>query len=189
MNAGTAIAIVLGPLLYRWLATHEGFTLALVKLEAEIVFGLFIAIGFHIAGMVAGHEPSWAADEQVVIFSAVAFIGLWEWRSARRPAVKHYDVDEIEILPPDRPAKTHRRPVSRVRRFWLAHGHGEQRPSAGLPKSANRFRFHKAEARQMIEWTFFGDGLYPDFWFGIDQPSYFLFQDAPIFDDQYRITA
>ena len=65
MNAGTAIAIVLGPLLYRWLATHEGFTLALVKLEAGFVFGLFIAIGFHIAGMVAGHEPSWAADERV----------------------------------------------------------------------------------------------------------------------------
>jgi hypothetical protein len=39
----------------------------------------------------------------------------------------------------------------------------------------------------MIEWTFFGDGLYPDFWFGIDQPTDFLFQDAPLFDDQFEI--
>jgi hypothetical protein len=77
MNAGTAIAILLGPLLYRWLANHEGFTLALVKLEAGIVVGLFAAIAFHIAGMIAGHEPSWNADEQVVIFSGVAFIALW----------------------------------------------------------------------------------------------------------------
>ena len=100
MNAGTAIAIVLGPLLFRWLATHEGFTLALVKLEAAIVVGLFVAIGFHIVGMVAGHEPSWEADERIVIFSAVAFIALWEWRAARKPAVRHYDADEIEIIPP-----------------------------------------------------------------------------------------
>ena len=104
MNAGTAIAILLGPLLYRWLANHEGFTLALVKLEAGIVVGLFAAIAFHIAGMIAGHEPSWNADEQVVIFSGVAFIALWEWRAARKPAVRHYDADEIEILPPNRPA-------------------------------------------------------------------------------------
>ena len=100
MNAGTAIAIVLGPLAFRWPASHEGLTLALVKLEAGIVFGLFVAIGFHIAGMIAGHEASWNADEHVVIFSAVAFIALWEWRAARKPAVKHYDADEIEILPP-----------------------------------------------------------------------------------------
>ena len=72
------------------------------KLEAGIVFGLFIAIGFHIAGMVTGHEPSWGADKQVVILAAVAFVALWEWRSARRPAVRHYDADEIEILPPQR---------------------------------------------------------------------------------------
>jgi membrane protein implicated in regulation of membrane protease activity len=103
MNAGTAIAIMLGPLLFRWLANHEGLTLALVKLEAGIIVGLFLAIGFHVAGMVAGHEPSWNADEQVVIFSAVAFVALWEWRVARRPAVKHYDADEIEILPPTGP--------------------------------------------------------------------------------------
>ena len=100
MNAGTAIAILLGPLLYRWLANHEGFTLALVKLEAGIVVGLFAAIAFHIAGMIAGHEPSWNADEQVVIFSGVAFIALWEWRAARKPAVRHYDADEIEICRP-----------------------------------------------------------------------------------------
>jgi len=104
MNAGTAIAILLGPFLYQWLANHEGFTLELVKLEAGIVFGLFLAIGFHITSMIAiGHEPSWNADEQVVVFSAVAFVALWEWRSARRPAVKHYDADEIEILPPTGP--------------------------------------------------------------------------------------
>ncbi len=53
MNVGTAIAILLGPWLYQWLANHEGFTLAMVKLEAGIVFGLFLAIGFHIAGMIA----------------------------------------------------------------------------------------------------------------------------------------
>jgi membrane protein implicated in regulation of membrane protease activity len=101
MNAGTAIAILLGPLLYQWLANHEGFTLQLVKLEAGIVFGLVAAIAFHIAGMIAiGREPSWNADEQVVIFAAVAFIALWEWRVARKPAVKHYDADDIEILPP-----------------------------------------------------------------------------------------
>ena len=34
MNAGTAIAIVLGLLAFRWPASHEGLTLALVKLEA-----------------------------------------------------------------------------------------------------------------------------------------------------------
>ena len=104
MNAGTAIAILLGPMLFRLLASHEGFTLELVKLEAEIVLGLFIAIGFHIVSMIAlGHEPSWSADEQVIIFSSVAFLGLWEWRAARRPAVRHYDADEIEILPPTGP--------------------------------------------------------------------------------------
>jgi hypothetical protein len=48
-------------------------------------------------------EPSWDADEQVVVFSAVAFVGLWEWHVARRPAVRHYDADEIEILPPTGP--------------------------------------------------------------------------------------
>jgi hypothetical protein len=48
-------------------------------------------------------EASWNADEHVVIFSAVAFIALWEWRAARRPAVKHYDADEIEIIPPTGP--------------------------------------------------------------------------------------
>jgi hypothetical protein len=62
-----------------------------------------IAISFHVAGMVAGHEPSWDADEQVVIFSAVAFLGLWEWRAARKPSVRHYDADEIEIPPPTGP--------------------------------------------------------------------------------------
>jgi hypothetical protein len=35
MNTGTAIAIILGPF-FRWLAIHEGFTLALVELEAHI---------------------------------------------------------------------------------------------------------------------------------------------------------
>jgi membrane protein implicated in regulation of membrane protease activity len=103
MNAGTAIAILLGPLLYQWLANHERFTLQLVKLVAAIVFGLFLAIGFHLASMIAlGHEPSWDADEQVVIFSAVAFVALWEWRAARKPAVRHYDADEIEIIPSEK---------------------------------------------------------------------------------------
>jgi hypothetical protein len=31
MNAGVAIAIVMGPLLYGWLARHAGFTFELVK--------------------------------------------------------------------------------------------------------------------------------------------------------------
>ena len=79
---------------------EDGATL--VKLEAGVVFGTFMATGFHIAGMVAGHEPNWGADEQVVVFSAITFVALWEWRAARRPAVKHYDADEIEILPPER---------------------------------------------------------------------------------------
>jgi membrane protein implicated in regulation of membrane protease activity len=74
----------------------------LVTLEAGVVFGTFMATGFHIAGMVEGHEPNWGADEQVVVFSAITFVALWEWRAARRPAVKHYDADGIEILPPER---------------------------------------------------------------------------------------